>query len=166
MLPKVFFSETGIQRFRPSEELLGKYERGTHKKGAGFDLGDCRALIDFFKKSIERHDDWKKFDFKFSDTSTYQDISEFYREVEQQGYKMSFRKVSVDYIKSLVEEGKLYFFQIYNKDFSAHSKGTPNMHTLYWKMLFDEENLKDVVYKLNGEAEVFFRKSSITVQVV
>lgn len=164
MLPKVFFSETGIQRFRPSEELLGKYERGTHKKGAGFDLGDCRALIDFFKKSIERHDDWKKFYFKFSDTSTYQDISEFYREVEQQGYKMSFRKVSVDYIKSLVEEGKLYLFQIYNKDFSAHSKGTPNMHTLYWKMLFDEENLKDVVYKLNGEAEVFFRKSSITVQ--
>lgn len=127
-------------------------------------MGDCRALIDFFKKSIERHDDWKKFDFKFSDTSTYQDISEFYREVEQQGYKMSFRKVSVDYIKSLVEEGKLYLFQIYNKDFSAHSKGTPNMHTLYWKMLFDEENLKDVVYKLNGEAEVFFRKSSITVR--
>lgn len=164
MLPKVFFSETGIQRFRPSEELLGKYERGTHKKGADFDLGDCRALIDFFKKSIERHDDWKKFDFKFSDTSTYQDISEFYREVEQQGYKMSFRKVSVAYIKSLVEEGKLYLFQIYNKDFSDHSKGTPNMHTLYWKMLFDEENLKDVVYKLNGEAEVFFRKSSITVQ--
>lgn len=164
MLPKVFFSETGIQRFRPSEELLGKYERGTHKKGADFDLGDCRALIDFFKKSIERHDDWKKFDFKFSDTSTYQDISEFYREVEQQGYKMSFRKVSVAYIKSLVEEGKLYLFQIYNKDFSAHSKGTPNMHTLYWKMLFDEENLKDVVYKLNGEAEVFFRKSSITVR--
>ena len=164
MLPKVFFSETGIQRFRPSEELLGKYERDTHKKGADFDLGDCRALIDFFKKSIERHDDWKKFDFKFSDTSTYQDISEFYREVEQQGYKMSFRKVSVDYIKSLVEEGKLYLFQIYNKDFSAHSKGTPNMHTLYWKMLFDEENLKDVVYKLNGEAEVFFRKSSITVR--
>lgn len=164
MLPKVFFSETGIQRFHPSEELLGKYERGTHTKGADFDLGDCRALIDFFKKSIERHDDWKKFDFKFSDTNTYQDISEFYREVEQQGYKMSFRKVSVDYIKSLVDEGKLYLFQIYNKDFSDHSKGTPNMHTLYWKMLFDEENLKDVVYKLNGEAEVFFRKSSITVQ--
>ena len=164
MLPHVFLSKTGIQRFRPSEELLGKYERGTHTKGAGFDLGDCRALIDFFKKSIERHDDWKKFDFKFSDTSTYQDISEFYREVEQQGYKMSFRKVSVDYIKSLVDEGKLYLFQIYNKDFSDHSKGTPNMHTLYWKMLFDEENLKDVVYKLNGEAEVFFRKSSITVR--
>jgi len=28
-------------------------------------------------------------------------------------------------------------------------------------MLFDEENLKDVVYKLNGQAEVFFRKKSL-----
>ena len=28
-------------------------------------------------------------------------------------------------------------------------------------MLFDERNLADVVYKLNGQAEVFYRKSSI-----
>jgi CRISPR-associated protein Cpf1 len=28
-------------------------------------------------------------------------------------------------------------------------------------MLFDAENLKDVVYKLNGQAEVFYRKASI-----
>ena len=35
------------------------------------------------------------------------------------------------------------------------------MHTIYWKMLFDEKNLSNVVYKLNGEAEVFYRKSSL-----
>jgi CRISPR-associated protein Cpf1 len=61
----------------------------------------------------------------------------------------------------MVEDGKLYLFQIYNKDFSPYSKGTPNMHTLYWKMLFDENNLKNVIYKLNGQAEVFYRKSSL-----
>ena len=55
----------------------------------------------------------------------------------------------------------MYLFQIYNKDFSDYSKGTPNMHTLYWKALFDERNLADVVYKLNGEAEMFYRKKSI-----
>ena len=37
------------------------------------------------------------------------------------------------------------------------------MHTLYWKALFDENNLLDIVYKLNGEAEVFFRRHSIKV---
>ena len=32
---------------------------------------------------------------------------------------------------------------------------------MYWKVLLDERNLADVVYKLNGQAEVFFRKSSL-----
>lgn len=161
MLPKVFFSKSRIQEFAPSKQLLDNYKNNTHKKGTTFNIDDCRALIDFFKASIRKHEDWCKFGFQFSDTSSYVDLSGFYREVEQQGYKISFRNVSVDYIDSLVEDGKIYFFQIYNKDFSPYSKGTPNMHTLYWKMLFDEKNLTDVVYKLNGQAEVFFRKSSI-----
>ena len=162
MLPKVFFSKSRIHEFAPSDQLMENYKNNTHKKGATFNLEDCHALIDFFKTSINKHEDWSKFGFKFSDTKSYEDLSGFYREVEQQGYKISFRNVSVDYINSLVEEGKIYLFQIYNKDFSPYSKGTPNLHTLYWKMLFDERNLADVVYKLNGEAEVFFRKSSIS----
>ena len=161
MLPKVFFSKSRIEEFAPSKQLLENYKNETHKKGATFKLNDCHALIDFFKASINKHEDWNKFGFQFSDTNTYEDLSGFYREVEQQGYKITFRNVSVDYINSLVEDGKIYLFQIYNKDFSPYSKGTPNLHTLYWKMLFDEKNLADVVYKLNGQAEVFFRKSSI-----
>ena len=74
---------------------------------------------------------------------------------------LSSHPVSSLYINQLVDEGKLYLFRIWNKDFSEFSKGTPNLHTLYWKMLFDERNLVDVVYKLNGQAEVFYRKASI-----
>lgn len=163
MLIHVFLSEKGIAEYSPSEQLLQKYKRGTYKKGDNFNLKDCHELIDFFKASINKHEDWKKFDFHFSDTSSYEDISGFYREVENQGYKISFQRVSTQYIDNLVNEGKLYLFQIYNKDFSPKSHGTENMHTLYWRMLFDERNLRDVVYKLNGEAEVFFRKKSLNV---
>ncbi len=161
MLPKVFFSNKNIDYFAPSNELLDKYKLGTHKKGEYFSLKDCHNLIDFFKSSINKHESWKNFDFKFSPTSSYEDLSDFYKEVADQGYKLNFQKVSVDFIHELIEDGKLYLFQIYNKDFSPHSKGKPNMHTLYWKALFDEENLKDVVYKLNGQAEMFYRKKSI-----
>ena len=161
MLPKVFFSKSRIDEFAPSPELLAKYEKGTHKKGETFNLQDCHALIDFFKQSLQKHEDWSQFEFDFSDTKDYADISGFYKEVEQQGYKITFQNIDAAYIDELVEEGKLYLFQIYNKDFSPYSKGTPNLHTLYWKMLFDPENLKNVVYKLNGEAEIFFRKASI-----
>lgn len=161
MLPKVIFSDKWINYFNPSDELIEKYRKGTHKKGEDFSLIDCHALIDFFKASIAKHEDWKQFNFKFSPTETYQDISGFYREVEHQGYKISFEKVSAKYVHKLVAEGKLFLFKIYNKDFSPNSKGKPNLHTMYWKMLFAEENLKDVAFKLNGEAEVFYRPASI-----
>lgn len=92
---------------------------------------------------------------------SYSSVDEFYSEINLYLYKLSFTNVSVDYINNLVDEGKVYLFQIYNKDFSPFSNGIPNLHTLYWKMLFNESNLKDVVYKLNGQAEVFFRKSSV-----
>ena len=161
MLPKVFFSKARINEFNPSEDLLSNYRKGLHKKGENFDIKFCHELIDFYKQSINKHEDWSKFNFNFSDTEKYEDISQFYRQVEQQGYKISFTDISEEYINKLVKEGKLYLFQIYNKDFSKYSQGTPNLHTMYWKAIFDEDNLKNVVYQLNGGAEVFYRKKSI-----
>lgn len=161
MLPKVFFSKSRCDEFNPTKELLDKYQKGYHKKGANFDINFCRELIDFYKKSLFLHQDWKQFDFKFDETNTYQDISKFYRQVEEQGYKLSTVDIPVNYIDEQVEMGKLFLFKIYNKDFSEYSKGTPNLHTLYWKALFDEDNLKNVIYKLNGGAEIFYRKKSI-----
>ena len=135
MLPKFFFSKSMISEFMPNKNLLSNYEKGTHKKtGNFFSLTDCHALIDFFKTSLNKHEDWKNFGFNFSDTSTYTDMSGFYKEVENQGYKLSFKPIDAAYVEQLVDEGKIFLFQIYNKDFSEHSKGTPNMHTLYWKM--------------------------------
>ena len=161
MLPKVFLSRKGIEKFHPSADMLEKYENGCHKKGDSFDINFCHELIDFFKSSINKHEDWKKFNFHFSPTESYEDISEFYKEIAAQGYKLTFRSVAVDNIHKLVKGGKLYLFKIHNKDFSRYSHGTPNLHTMYWRALFDEDNLKNVVYKLNGEAEIFFRKKSI-----
>lgn len=163
MLPKVFLSKKGIESYEPSETVLEKYKKGTHIKSGedNFSLRDCHNLIDFFKQSIEKHPDWKKFEFEFSKTEEYKDISGFYREVEDQGYKVSFKDIDESIIENYVDKGQLYLFQIYNKDFSPYSKGTPNLHTLYWEMLFDERNLVNPVYKLNGQAEVFYRKASI-----
>ncbi len=161
MLPKAFLSKKGIDTFNPSDEIIQNYNKGTHTKGDNFSLKDCHTLINYFKDSIKEYENWKSFDFNFSDTETYRDISAFYREVSEQGYKINFTKIDSLYIDNLVEEGKLYLFQLYNKDFSEHSKGKPNLHTMYFKALFSEENLQNVVYKLNGGGELFYRKASI-----
>lgn len=161
MLPKVFFATKNIDTFQPSDRILDIRKRESFKKGATFNKSECHEFIDYFKDSIEKHDDWSQFGFEFSPTESYNDISEFYREISDQGYSVSFNKISKNYVDELVDNGYIYLFQIYNKDFSKYSKGTPNLHTLYFKMLFDERNLSNVVYKLNGEAEMFYREASI-----
>ena len=166
MLPKVFFSTKGKKQYNPPENILHGYEQGKHKKGVAFDINFCHELIDWFKSAINQHEDWKKFGFKFSDTKSYKDISDFYREVTEQGYKLTFINIPESEINKMVSEGKLYLFQIYNKDFAPGASGMPNMHTLYWKNLFSEENLKDVVLKLNGKAELFYRPAGIKEPVV
>ena len=161
MLPKVFFSKKGEALFHPPAALLAKYHAGVYKKGEGFDLAFCHELIDFFKSAIAMHPDWSKFGFRFSPTKSYNGIDEFYREVSEQGYAISFENIPDATIARLVDEGKLCLFLLWNKDFSKASTGRPNLHTQYWNAVFSPENLRDVIIKLNGEAELFFRPKSI-----
>lgn len=165
MLPKVFFANGRSDLFAPSEDMLKKYKAGTHlKNNPNFSLEDCHSLIDFFKASINKNEDWKVFNFKFSPTEEYTDISAFYKEISEQGYKITFQSVSSSRINELINTGKMHLFQIYSKDFSKHSHGKPNLHTLYWKMLFDNKNMSNIVYKLSGEGELFYRKSTPTLK--
>ena len=166
MLPKVFFSTKGKEIFNPPENILKGYEQGKHKKGENFDINFCYELIDWFKAAINKHEDWQKFNFTFSDTKNYKDISDFYREATEQGYKLNFINIPESEINKMLLEGKLYLFQIYNKDFAPGANGMPNMHTLYWNNIFSEENLKNVCLKLNGEAELFYRPAGIKEPVV
>ena len=166
MLPKVFFSTKGQETFLPPKDLLLGYEEGKHKKGDAFDKDFMRKLIDWDKNALNIHEDWKHFGFKFSPTENYKDMSDFYKEVELQGYKITFQKISSSKIDSLVDSGKLFLFQIYNKDFAEKSSGKKNLHTLYWENLFSEENLKDICLKLNGEAELFYRPANENIKIV
>lgn len=161
MLPHVFLSAKGIATYRPSPALLEKYRAGLYKKGPDFDLAFCRQLIDYFKKGIAAHPAWQTFGFRFSPTESYRGIDEFYREVADQGYRLSFENIPVETVDRLVDEGKLCLFLLWNKDFSPATNGRPNLHTLYWNALFSGENLRDVVFKLNGEAELFYRRKSV-----
>lgn len=164
MLPKVCFSQKNAVVFQPSDEVLNIRSAGTFKKGAEFSLSDCHKLIDFYKDCISKYEAWEPFGFRFSPTETYQNISDFYNEVEEQGYKVTFRSVAADTVDRMVEDGRLYLFQIWCKDFAPGSTGNLDAQTVYLKMLFDKRNLSDVVYKLCGGAEVFYRPKGLELE--
>jgi len=162
MLPKVFFSKKGLDTFKPSKHILDIYESGSFKKGSPhFSLVNLHALIDFYKDAISRHVDWRKFGFLFSPTSSYEDISSFYSEIAKQAYNVSFTYIPEQQVNEWVDNGQLYLFQLYNKDYAEGTHGRKNLHTLYWENLFSQENLNDIVLKLNGQAELFYRPQSI-----
>ena len=172
-IPRLFIRSKGnnfapaVEKYNlPIHEVIEIYDNGKFKteyrKINETDyLKSLHLLIDYFKIGFSKHESYKHYPFSWKNTTEYKDIAEFYHDVEVSCYQVFEENVNWDTLMNFVDEGKLYLFQLYNKDFSPNSKGTPNLHTLYWKMLFDADNLKDVVYKLNGQAEVFFRKSSI-----
>lgn len=142
------------------------YNEKSFNKGENFKKDDLTALIDFYKKSLKTDDNWSGVDFKFLSSDAYETLMQFKSDLEKQAYQLGSGLVPVSLINKLVDEGKLFLFKITGKDFSPHSKGRPNLHTIYWRMLFDEQNLKDVVYKLNGQAEIFFRRKFVTDPVI
>ena len=129
-------------------------------------------MIDYFKLGFARHDSYKHYSFTWKDSSEYNDISEFYENVMSSCYQLKFEDINFDKLLSLVNAGKIFLFQIYNKDYSSGkdggngSTGKKNLHTLYWENLFSEENLRDVCLMLNGKAELFWRDANPDVKVV
>ena len=167
MLPKVFLAKSPVAEFPVTKRIMEISERKLYTKEAG-DVKALHEWIDFCKDSIAIHPEWSQyFDFQFKPTKEYTNIKDFYQEIDRQAYSFEFVPVAADYIDKLVEEGKLYLFQIYNKDFAPYAHGRENLHTMYWKYLFSQENLtalaaKNVpAVKLNGEAEIFMREASI-----
>ncbi|MDR0880121.1 MAG: type V CRISPR-associated protein Cas12a/Cpf1 [Clostridioides sp.] len=166
MLPKIFFSKKFLSKNTVSKEFMNKYKAKIHCKGENFDKKYMHELINYFKDNLKIYEKngsdktyQEIFNYRFSDTKSYDSIDQFYREVESQSYKVKFDKVSN--IDQLVKDGKLYLFQIWSKDFSIYSKGTKNLNTIYFESLFSKENLKEVVYKLSGQAELFYRPKSV-----
>lgn len=157
-----------VSKRENNETRPKKFQIGYYKQTGDLD-GYREALniwISFCKTFLQSYISSSIYDYDFKESSNYDSLDEFYNYLNATCYKLAFINIPESEISKMVSEGKLYLFQIYNKDFAPGASGMPNMHTLYWKNLFSEENLKDVVLKLNGEAELFYRPAGIKEPVV
>lgn len=81
------------------------------------------------------------------------------KEVLKECFTMDFIDISADALFDAENKGTIYLFQISNKDFLKKSLSKENIHSIYWRALFSEENCKNPFLALNGGAEVFYRPS-------
>ena len=120
-----------------------------------------KKWIDFSKEFLKKYESTSHFDYSsVRPTSEYDSLNDFYNDLNHLSYCVAFDKVSETAVNQMVADGKLFLFQIYNKDFAPGHTGRPNLHTMYWKAIFSDENLKYPRIKLNGQAELFYRPKS------
>ncbi len=155
--------ENARKKYLPEDIQEIKKKKSYLRSSPSFNEADKNRFIDYYKERVIEYYQW--FNFKFKESEEYLDFNDFIKDVDNQGYKIEFIKINEQFIMDSVNTGKLYLFQIYNKDFSknkceSNKNSKPNLHTIYWEELFSEENLKDVIYKLNGEGEIFYRECS------
>lgn len=145
-----------INRIRKSKSYL--------KSSETFSKEDLTEYIEYYKeRAIDYFNSYK---FFFKNSADYTSFVEFTDDINAQAYQIQFVKITTSFITQMVNEGKLFLFQIYNKDFSEKSNGKKNLHTLYFENLFSEENLKNTVLKLSAGAELFYRPAGIKEPVV
>lgn len=148
----------GKKKFQQEyKQINGKEYRYALKTWIGF----CMDFLKSYRSTSESGFDFSEIDAKVK-SEKYENINDFYADVDHAAYRIRFIRISEKDISCLVEDGSLFLFWIYNKDFAPGATGKPNLHTLYWKNLFDLENLKDTILKLNGQAELFWRDRGIT----
>ena len=70
-------------------------------------------MIDYYKSVIPLHDSYKSLNFSWKDSKEYNDISEFYNDIEKSIYQIKFEAVNYESLLSLVESGKIFLFQIH-----------------------------------------------------
>lgn len=131
-------------------------------------------LLDYFKEGFRKHKDFKIFKFDWFDSKEYDTVVDFYNHTADMCYKIDWENINFEALNKLVEQSRIYLFQIYNKDFeldenigknkygkgfkSEKTIGKLNLHTKIFLELLKPENVKRL--KLLGGGELFFRDIS------
>lgn len=173
MIPKIAFAKKNRKNFGWSEEIQNikdKYEKFQNKKKDNrdawkdeFDKNETTKLIAYYQQCLERGGYKKEFNFNWKQPNEYSGIGEFNNDIARQNYYLKFRKIDKNYIDEKANNGELYLFKIYNKDFSDKADGTKNIHSLYFLNLFPNgaEKLNNAILKLSGKGEIFYRPASL-----
>lgn len=169
MIPKIAFAKSNLGKFGYTPEI-GKIKKAYQEyqkqkiKEKKFDRNKLIKLIQYYQYCLETGGYKKTFDFRWKSAEEYESILEFYDDIKRNSYKIKFVPVNKNYIDKKVEEGKLYLFEIFNKDFSPNSKGKyKNIHSLYFFNLFSDINinLENPVFRIGANAEIFYRQASL-----
>ena len=147
--------EEQLKMLLPEHIYRIRMEQSYKKDSPLFSQDDLVSFLDYYKERVREY--YSRFNFSFKKSTEYESFDEFVEELESKAYSIKFVPTSYKHLMKLVNEGLLYLFNIKNKDFEPGAHGKKNLHSLYWEQLFSNENLENLVVKLNAKSTMFCR---------
>ena len=130
------------------------------KSDTPFSDADMVKIVEYYKKCLlERYGD--TYDYNFSETSKYKNINDFFKEVAESMYKISFIDIPASQIDEWIDDKKIFMFSVHTKDYQPGAHGTKELFTMFLEALFSEDNLKNDIIRLNGQSSIFMRSKVI-----
>jgi hypothetical protein len=147
--------------------ILDLYDRKLYSKTENKDgyREYLPRLVDYFKEGFLKHKDFVSFSdsFLWLDSKEYDTIVDFYNHTADMCYKTSWEDINFEALRTLSQDGRIFLFEVCNKDFRSQSTGLKNLHTLLFLELLKPEN--NIKFKLLGGGEIFYREKSIVREI-
>lgn len=122
--------------------------------------------ISYFQKCLQLHDDYKYYNYHFRPATEYDNYNSFVNSLKEETlFYFEEKAICWQKLLQLVEDGKVYLFQLYNKDYADNRPGNSksNLHTLYWEAVFSPQNRISYDFKLE-EPKLYFREKADVIQ--
>lgn len=153
--------EEAKNKYLPKEINRIRRNKGYLKRSEHFNLHDLHTFIAYYKERLVEYLPEIDFGADFKDI-LFDDWNDFTAYIKRKAYQVSLREISLSWLNKRVENGDIYLFQLYNKDFSSGKKGKLTINTRYLNMLFAPENFQNgTVYKLNSGAQIYYRPAAL-----
>jgi CRISPR-associated protein Cpf1 len=189
MLPKILFTKNVTPYFKDNKdatecvidneqvmnpvtvtkEAYDIYTKGHFKKEAvtGGEITEeeyrrnVAILVDTYKEFAREYVQYEKFDLtNLKSTADYNDIGEFFSDVDTFTSKLSWIYINFEQIEQLVESGDGYLFLISNR-FLYTGRQDKNLYTKTLLALLSDANMGKTTMLLNSNPGVFYRPAAI-----
>ncbi len=147
--------ERQLKELLPSDIYRIRKSQSYKNESFNFSKEDLLLFVEYYKQRAKEY--YSHFNFTLKDSCDYASFTELVEDIDENAYQIKFVPTSYKNLLRLVNEGKLYLFDIKNKDYGPGVHGKKNLHTLYWEQLFSQENLENLTIKLNAKSILFCR---------
>ena len=167
-LPRIFIRSKEAGDVNSFVEKHSELKREWEKlKEGGYKSPELKnESISYFQKCLQLHDAYKCYKYHFRPATEYDDYNSFVNSLQEETlFYFEEKPICWKELLQLVEDGEVYLFQLYNKDYADNrpSKSASNLHTLYWEAVFSHQNRISYDFKLE-EPKLYFREKADVVQ--